>query len=153
MLEDLATNEAKRLHPNTPERFIAPQTFTDKTANGLTACIVKYLRLSGHQAERISNTGRMIDTRTTFEDVVGRSRTIGRIKWIKGTGTNGTADVAATIAGRSVKIEVKIGRDTQSKAQQDYQKSIESAGGIYFIATTFQQFINFYNQTFADGNN
>ncbi|MBW8334807.1 MAG: hypothetical protein K0M40_22510 [Prolixibacteraceae bacterium] len=150
MLEELATNEAKRLHPNTPERFIAPRTFTDKTANGLTACIVQYIRLAGGQAERISNTGRMIDTRTTFEDVVGRSRTIGSTKWIKGTGTNGTADVAATITGHSVKIEVKIGHDSQSKAQKDYQKSIEAAGGIYIIASSFQQFWLWFQLTFRE---
>lgn len=148
LLEEMATDEAKRLHPNTPERYIARREFSDKTANGLTTCIIQFIRLMGGQAERINSTGRRIDTRQTFEDVCGRSRTIGGSHWIKGNGTNGTADISATIAGRSVKIEVKFGRDRQSQTQKDYQQSVEVAGGLYVIATSFQQFYSWYNQTF-----
>ena len=148
MLEDMATDEAKRTHPNTPERYIARREFTDKTANGLTNCIIQYIRLMGGQAERISNTGRRIDTQTTFEDVTGRSRTIGGSHWIKGSGTNGTSDLSSTISGRSVKIEVKIGRDRQSQAQKDYQQSVEQAGGMYVIASTFEQFHKWYALAF-----
>ena len=148
MLEEMATDEAKRLHPNTPERFIARREFTDKTANGLTQCIIQYIRLMGGQAERISSSGRRIDQKTTFEDVTGRSRTIGSSNWIPGTGTNGTADVSATIAARSVKIEVKIGRDVQSQAQKQYQQAIEKAGGLYVIAKDFAGFMEWYNENF-----
>lgn len=151
MLERMATDEAIRLHPNTPPHYIAPREFTDKTAGGLTTCIIQYIRLMGGQAERISNTGRMIDNRETFHDVIGRPRTIGSKKWILGTGTNGSADISATISGRSVKIEVKIGRDIQSEAQKHYQKSVEQAGGLYVIASTFAGFYEWYNQTFSDG--
>lgn len=153
MLEEMATNEAKRLHPNTPEKYIAWREFTDKTANGLTSCIIQYIRLMGGQAERISNTGRRIDNRTTFENVIGQARTIGSSNWIPGTGTNGSADISATIAGRSVKVEVKIGRDIQSEAQKKYQHSIEQAGGLYVITSTFAGFLSWYNKTFTDGNN
>ena len=153
MLEEMATDEAKRSHPNTPERFIARCEFSDKTANGLTSCIIQFIRLTGGQAERISNTGRRIDTRTTFEDVAGRSRTIGSSSWIPGSGTNGTADISATIAGRSVKVEVKIGRDVQSEAQKQYQQSVEQSGGIYVIASTFAGFLEWYNQNFTNGSN
>lgn len=149
-LEELATNEAKRLHPNTPERFIARREFSDKTANGLTSCIIQYIRLTGGQAERISNTGRLIDARTTFEDVIGRTRTIGGSHWIPGTGTNGTADISATIAGRSVKVEVKVSRDIQSESQKQYEQSVIRAGGLYVIASTFTGFLDWYNQNFTD---
>lgn len=147
----MATDEAKRLHPNTPERFIARREFSDKTANGLTTCIIQYIRLMGGQAERISNTGRRIDTRTTFENVIGQTRTIGGANWIPGTGTNGTADISATIAGRSVKVEVKCAatHDRQSQAQKDYQQSVEAAGGLYVIASTFAGFMEWYNLNFS----
>lgn len=58
--------------------------------------------------------GRMVDDRKTYIDVIGRYKTIGSVKWVKGTSTAGTADISATIAGRSVKIEIKIGADRQS---------------------------------------
>ena len=54
----------------------------------------------------------------------------------------------ATIDGRAVKIEVKIGSDRQSQAQRDYQKAIEQSGGIYFIASSFEQFLDWYNVKF-----
>lgn len=147
-LESIANEAARKRYPNTPPKYLAPRTFRDDTANGLTQCIIQFIRLKGGQAERISNTGRRIDTQITFCDVIGCQRTIGGTHWINGTGTNGTADISATIAGRSVKIEVKIGADRQSEVQKLYQQAIEKAGGIYVIASTFEQFLNWYNQNF-----
>jgi hypothetical protein len=93
-------------------------------------------------------TGRLIDTRQPFTDVADRTRTIGEKKWIKGTGTNGTADISAIINGRSVKIEAKYNRDRQSEAQRIYQSQVQQAGGIYFIARTFEMFFDWYNSKF-----
>lgn len=139
--------EAKRLrYPSNP--YPVGDTFRDDTANGLTKAILAFIRLKGGQAERISTTGRPIDRTQTFADVTGRTRQIGRVEWIPGTGTNGSADISATIAGRSVKIEVKIGTDRQSPAQKEYQKAIQTAFGIYYIARTFDSFITWYNLTF-----
>jgi len=148
-LEELATNEAKRLHPNTPERFIARREFTDKTSGGLTSCIIQYIRLMGGAAERINSTGRQIDTRTTFEDVTGRQRTIGGTHWIKNNGCNGSADVSGILpGGKSIRVEVKIGRDIQSEAQKQYQAAVQQAGGLYVIARDFTTFLAWYESKF-----
>lgn len=146
LLEGMADADARRRMPTVPH--LARRIFRDDTAAGLTKCITTFLNLSGHQGERISNTGRPIDTRRTFTDVLGRRRQIGTLTYIPGTGTNGTADVSATIAGRSVKIEVKI-NDRQSEAQTRYQADIERAGGIYVIARSFAEFYQWYNETFS----
>jgi hypothetical protein len=124
--------------------YVPKTTYTDKTANGLTKCIVHWLNLNGWQAERISTTGRYIDNSKIVTDVLGNRKKIGSGKYIKGSGTNGSADISATIKGRSIKIEVKIGKDRQSDAQKKYQEMIEKAGGIYFIATDFDDFMMFY---------
>ncbi len=149
-LESIANEAAQKRYPNTPPKYLAPRTYRDDTTNGLTQCVIDFIRLNGGQSERISNTGRRIDTQITFCDVIGCQRTIGGTHWINGSGTNGTADVSATIAGRSVKVEVKCAatHDRQSEAQRLYQQSIEQAGGIYVIASTFEQFLNWYNLTF-----
>lgn len=148
-LGQFAFEDARLKHTNVPAQYLAPRTFRDDTANGLTKCIIEFIRLKGGQAERIANTGRIIDNRHKFEDVTGRIRSIGSKKWIPGSGTNGSADISATINGRSVKIEVKIGADRQSQAQKDYQQAIERAGGLYIIASSFEQFFNWYNTTFS----
>jgi len=137
-------------YPNVPVDSLVSTRYKDRTANELTKCIIDFLIFSGWQAERISNTGRMIDRRETYINVVGRSRSIGGVEWIKSSGTTGTADISATIAGKSVKIEVKIGKDRQSDAQRQYQASIESSGGFYVIAKTFQGFWEWYLKSFTN---
>lgn len=132
-------------YPNMPERFIPAPKYSDKTANGLTKCVIDFIRLQGGQAERVANMGRLVDDRS--KSVLGQS--IGGQKWIKGTGKNGSADIHATIRGRSVKIEVKCaatGDNNQSPLQIAYQKEVEQAGGVYVIARTFKGFYTWYEE-------
>jgi hypothetical protein len=65
-------------------------------------------------------------------------------KWTPGQSTKGTADISATIRGRSVKIEIKYGKDRQSDAQKEYQAAIERAGGVYIIVRDFDSFVEWY---------
>ena len=123
----------------------------DDTANGCTRCIIDYLHYKGWQAERINTTGIPIDTRKQVTDILGRSHTIGSLNWRPSGGTIGSADISATIGGRSVKIEVKIGKDRQSAAQRQYQATIEQAGGLYYIAKDFTTFVAWYHQNFGKG--
>jgi hypothetical protein len=147
-LENLALTEKAKKFRHTPIEMLVKPEFKDNSANGLTKCIISFIQLKGYQAERINSTGRPIDNRTTYTDAVGIVRTMGSIEWVRPTSTNGTADISATIKGRSVKIEVKI-NDKQSQAQKDYQKSIEDAGGIYVIFRNFTSFVEWYNKTFG----
>lgn len=126
-----------------PPEYIVRTKYTDKTANGLTKAIVKWINLNGYQAERISTSGRWVDNSKIVTDVLGNRKKIGSGKYIKGSGTKGSADISATIKGKSIKIEVKM-KDKQSEAQKEYQKAIERAGGIYFIAKDFNSFYEFY---------
>lgn len=145
-LEQLAFDAKLKKYPDHP--YLVRPKFTDKNANELTKSIIAFIKLSGGHAERINTTGRVIDQRRTFIDVVGIQRTIGGVKWISGTGTPGSADISATIDGKSVKIEVKHGRDRQSEAQKKYQADIENSGGVYYIARTFQGFYEWYQSKF-----
>ncbi|MBS3776882.1 MAG: hypothetical protein KGY70_16915, partial [Bacteroidales bacterium] len=139
-LKKLYLEKHRESHPNLPEGARVPPKFTDKDANSLTKCIIEYIRMTGGQAERISVTGRRIDRRKTFTDAVGYKRQIGRVQWAKSNMKKGSADISATIRGRSVKIEVKIGSDRQSQAQKDYQREVEQAGGIYMVVRSFDDF-------------
>lgn len=105
------------------------------TANALTRQIIRFIRHNGGQAERIAIMGRP-------------QQKGGRVQWVRSYMTVGTADISATIQGRSVKIEVKIGNDRQSDAQRCYQQDVERAGGIYYIARNFKSFVEWYNTTF-----
>lgn len=146
-LERMADRDAQRRNPDTPPQWLAPRRYRDDNANSLTKCIIDFLKLHGHQAERINTTGRPLNGVKTFTDVLGNRRTIGSVTWIPGTATKGSADISATIGGRSVKIEVKIGRDRQSEAQRNYQRDVEAAGGLYYVAKDFTTFVTWYNET------
>lgn len=149
ILKELFIKDSEKRFPSVPDFARVAPAFNDKTANGLTKCIIHFLQLSGNQAERVNCVGRVIDRRKTYVDVIGCNKTIGSIQYIPTTGQRGTADISATIKGQSVKIEVKIGKDRQSEHQKQYQQSIEASGGIYFIARNFQQFYDWYCVTFG----
>lgn len=149
MLERLELEAYRWEHPMIPEAAVVPTKHRDDTANGLTRCIIRYLWLKGWQSERVNTMGRPVDARKTF-DVAGCQRQVGTLRWGKSTSTPGSADISATIAGRSVKIEVKIGLDRQSEAQRRYQATVERAGGLYFIAKDFESFIEWYGETFPN---
>ena len=134
----------RQRYPSLPEPARTTPRFTDKTANGLTQCIKTFLNLQGCQCERINTMGRPIDNTKIYTDVLGNSRTIGNVTWIPGSATPGSSDLSAVIKGLAVKIEVKIGRDKMSPAQEKYKRAIEAAGGIYVIARNFTEFKSWF---------
>ena len=122
-LNDLADQRKRQKHPTVP--YLVKSKYRDKSSNDLTKCVVDYLDLIGGWATRINSTG-------TYRPDIGF--TFGNTK-------KGTADVMGTLPdGRSICVEVKIGRDRQSKYQKKVESEINRANGIYIIAKTFQQF-------------
>jgi len=144
IIEEIERDYLQEKYPAVPLTALARTKWNDKTANGLTQCIVKFLDMSGHQAERINTMG-VYRGPKKVRDVDGITRNIGKGRYTKSTGTKGSADISATINGKSVKIEVKIGKDRQSEDQKIYQAAIERAGGLYFIAKNFDDFLEWYD--------
>ena len=127
------------------EHCIPPYKSKESGANDLTRLVIDFLTFNNCQAERISSQGQYRDGKKQVTDCIGRTRTIGSGKWTKGTSTKGTADISATIKGRSVKIEIKWKADIQNDAQKEYQASIEKAMGVYIIVKTFDDFIIWFD--------
>jgi hypothetical protein len=139
LMHELKLQRYAITHPNYPQDYIPKTMYKDSTANGLTKAICDYINYHGYQAERINTMGTAREKKTTAGKVIG-------VTWTKGTSTAGSADISATIKGRSVKIEVKIGKDRQSDAQKRYQENIEKAGGTYIIAKDFDSFVEWYKK-------
>jgi hypothetical protein len=145
-LRRLALETLKKKHPNFPDQYFAVTKYTDKDANSLTRAICDFIRFKGGQAERINTTGIYRDNSKVVEDVLGYRKKIGSGYWTKGQSTPGSADIAAVINGKAIKIEVKHGKDRLSEVQKQYQKDIESAGGVYYVAKDFQSFYQWFNE-------
>lgn len=143
-LKALSLANSRARYPHMPESVRSCRSYSDRTANGLQKCIIDFLTFSLHQAERISSAGRYIDSSKVITDCLGSKRRIGSGKWIPGSMQKGSADISATINGRSVKIEVKM-KDSQSESQKKYQEQVEKAGGLYWLVRSFDEFLNFYN--------
>lgn len=110
-----------------PESARFKDKYRDDTANGLTKCVILYIKLIGGFATRINTTGMY---RADIK------------KFIPNTQRKGLADVSAVIKGRAVSIEIKVGKDRMSEAQLKIKSEVERAGGVYIIARNFEQFKN-----------
>jgi len=139
ILKDLQLQYKIAKYPTMKPEMISLNHWNDNSANELTKSVIAFLQFNGCQAERINTMGVYRKKYRTDGVAIGG-------QWTKGTGTPGSADISATIKGRSVKIEVKYGKDRQSQAQKAYQKAIEEAGGVYVIAKDFEGFLSFYEQ-------
>lgn len=146
-LKKKAFEATRSKYPSVPDHALPRKKYTDKNTNGLTKAIIEWINLNDYQAERINSMGRRIDKRKKVKDVMGNERLIGSVKWVKSNTQTGTADISATIKGKSVKVEVKCkatGDNYLSPEQKIYQKKIEQAGGVYVVARTFQGFYEWY---------
>lgn len=109
--------------------------YNDSTANGLTKAIIDFIRFTGGDAQRINTTGTM-------------RRVNGTMKWTHSGVRRGTADIHAIVNGRAVSIEIKIGKDRMSAHQSKERERIIHAGGLYFVATSMPDFLQWYHDTF-----
>jgi len=126
-------------------KYIALTEWADNSANSLTKSIHYYINATGNQAERIGNQGQYREgnkIQVGTGEIAYTKQLPG--KWTPGQGTKGTADISATINGKSVKIEVKQ-KDKQSDVQKKYQESIEKAKGVYVIMRNFDDFVVWYD--------
>jgi hypothetical protein len=146
-LKSLEIEQLKAKYPSMRPDLIPLTDWKDTSANGLTKCIIFWINALGGQAERISSQGQYREgkkIKVGTGEIQYEKQLPG--KWTPGQSTKGTADISATIRGRSVKIEVKFKADRQSDAQKQYQEAIEKAGGTYIIAKTFDDFVLWYEK-------
>jgi hypothetical protein len=143
-LNALMMESLKLKYPNMPEAYIPKTDWTDNSANALTKCVIAWIQFMGGQAERISSQGQYREGAKiqVGSGMMAHTKQLPG-KWTPGQSTKGTADISATIRGRSVKIEIKQ-NDKQSEAQKQYQKAIENAGGVYIIVRDFDSFVEWY---------
>lgn len=103
--------------------YTTPPTPVVTKSNGLTTFIINFLNWSGYRATRINTMGRQING-----------------KFIPSATRKGTADISATVKGKSVMIEIKVGADRPRPEQLAEQQRERNAGGIYEFVSTPEGF-------------
>jgi hypothetical protein len=129
ILSKLDHADRRKKYPNIPDHALPSNKFSDGTANGLTAAVIRYLTLEGHYCSRIQSQGQ-------YRASVGR--------WTKSTVKRGIGDLIAIINGKTIMIEIKVKRDQQSTYQKQTQIEVEQSGGTYLIVRDFDSFYNWY---------
>ena len=109
--------------------YFKPKMPNCSTSNGLQQAIIKFLLWNGHRATRVSSAGRMI-----------------KGKYIPGSTRKGASDISATVYGKSLMLEIKIGADTPSDHQLREQELEQKAGGVYEFVKTFEEFLKIYDE-------
>ena len=109
--------------------YSPPPMPTISKANGLTKYITNFLFWKGHRATRVNVQGRIV-----------------KGKWIPSTTRKGTADISATIKGRSVMIEIKVGSDRPRPEQLQEQERERKSCGIYEFIRTADEFLELYDK-------
>jgi hypothetical protein len=121
--------------------YLDPKVPKVDSANGLTTFICNYLAWLNHRATRINVSGRLVDG---VEKQPSGAK-IGVKKWIPSSTRKGTADISATIKGRSVMLEIKVGSDRPRPDQLTEQARERRAGGIYEFIKTPDEFFYLYD--------
>jgi len=112
--------------------YVSPVYPQVAKSNGLTQFIVKFLTWSGHRATRVNVSGRMV-----------------KGKYIPSSTRKGSADISATVRGKSVMIEIKVGKDKPRPEQLREQELERKAGGCYEFISTPEQFLELYDNLVA----
>jgi len=121
--------------------YLEPKIPKVNESNGLTTFICNYLSWRDHRATRINVSGRLVEGKEKQASGV----TLGVKKWIKSSTRKGTADISATIKGRSVMIEIKVGKDKPREDQLLEQARERKAGGVYEFIKTPDEFFSLYD--------
>ena len=61
-----------------------------------------------------------------------------------------TSDISATIKGKAIHIEIKVGKDKPSEHQITMQERIRSAGGVYEFIGDMESFMSLYDKILSD---
>jgi len=115
-------------HPLLPPHALVKKRFKDTTANELTKTLIwDMYHVRGGVAYRINN-GAVYDVKKKV--------------YRKGVQRKGIPDIIGIIDGRFFGIEVKIGADRQSADQKEIEREINDAGGVYFVAKSYDDYLN-----------
>jgi hypothetical protein len=134
-----AEHQRKIAKSSMPAAYVPRPRLTDKTANGLTNCIITFFDLKGIKSWRQNSTGRyQREVRAT--NVIGQTITLQKGRYIPAAGGKGAGDITAVIKGIFTSIEVKIGKDRMRESQKEFKADLEKSGGVYLVVKTWDDF-------------
>lgn len=121
-----------------------PKPYTDQNTNGLTRCVMDWLKFNGHYCNRLNSQGQ-----ARLETIqLANGGSYKKASWTRSTSNLGTADVQAIINGKPVAIEIKCHatHDRMRPEQLKEKQRIEAAGGVYIVVRDMKSFVRWYEE-------
>lgn len=112
--------------------FIEPDRPKIGSANELQSFIMDHATWMGCHCNRINVSGRMV-----------------KGKMIPSSTKKGTADLPLIIAGRSIHLEIKYGKDKPSPDQLKQQSQVRAAGGIYEFIHNVEEYFAVFDRYYS----
>lgn len=110
--------------------YTKPKIPKVNTSNGFTQFVCNYLMWVNGFGNRINVTGRQING-----------------KWIKSATAVGTADITAILPnGKTIFVEIKVGKDKARPEQLAMQQKLRSIGSVYEFIKTPEDFFIIYDR-------
>ena len=110
--------------------YTKPKIPKVNTSNGLTQFVCNYLMWLNGFGNRINVTGRQING-----------------KWIRSATAVGTADITAILPnGKTIFVEIKVGKDKARPEQLAMQQKLRSIGSVYEFIKTPEDFFYIYDR-------
>lgn len=101
-------------------------------ANKIQKAITEYCKYSQHMdCFRVNSQGQ-------YDAKIGKFRKSGS--------TDGISDLIVIYKGVSLYVEVKAGKDKMRATQTVFRQRVEFAGGVYFVAKSFDMFVENFNR-------
>lgn len=150
----------KREYPASSRDFgtLPPKYPSVETHNGLRRFCKDFLKFCGHHTEVVNTMGRPVPKLAPKFNIFSAKLEQIEIgtEWQKGSGKSGSSDVHAHIKIEGlefaipVKIECKVGKDTQRKDQERYEAAVKATGALYWLIRTPEELIEKYDELVAD---
>ncbi len=104
-----------------------------KTAAQLESLVEEYITLLNGICTNIYGGGRQLVSKTNVTDVLGNKNSITDVKFIPSRVRVGHSDMIASVKGKAYYLEIKLGKDRQSKYQKEFEKYVNDRGAVYVI--------------------
>lgn len=145
-LQQLHRAKQREATPSFPEAYAPMKKFSDSNTNELTKSIIAFINYIGGFAERINTMGVYQQPKTI--NVGYGTLTVGKGLYRPTTGVKGSSDISAIYQGKTIKIEVKFGKDRLSPQQIEYIANVTKAGAFAYVAKDYDSFRDWWRSTF-----
>lgn len=136
--DDDAENHQRRMNYFLSDEYLSKKKKKGTPANDLTDAVIKYVKLNGGSARRISYGVRILES--------GQKISTGMRKGMEDVTCTMPVRVRGSVFGITVAAEIKWDKDKLSEYQEKRRDELMKCGGYYIETKSIDQFMKDWNE-------